>query len=238
MQRHFHPLSAPGIVCDGFIFYIDHSAHFFRGEGHLLCAQDGFGCGFIGFADPKHDAILVDTADHVSVVWPKILPMAYDSKKAGFLLVSVLMCILCGSCGSAPLGADPSMDAGVAFSEDSARILRRMAEQEEAWSSGDLNGFMEPYWKSDSLLFVGSRGPSRGWQVTLDNYRKSYPSADAMGKLTFEVEDLEPAGTDHALMLGKWHLARGEGLDDLAGWFSLVWRRINGDWVIIRDHSS
>lgn len=59
-----------------------------------------------------------------------------------------------------------------------------------------------------------------------------------MGKLTFEVEDLEPAGTDHALMLGKWHLARGEELDDLAGWFSLVWRRINGDWVIIRDHSS
>lgn len=124
------------------------------------------------------------------------------------------------------------------FSEDSVRILERMNAQEKAWSAGDLEAFMEPYWKSDSLLFVGSRGPSRGWEVTLDNYRKSYPTADAMGTLTFEVEDLCSAGPDHALMLGSWHLGRGEGLEDLSGWFSLVWKRLNGDWVIIRDHSS
>lgn len=59
-----------------------------------------------------------------------------------------------------------------------------------------------------------------------------------MGTLTFEVEDLQPAGPDYALMLGAWHLAREEGLDDLSGWFSLVWRRIGEDWVIVRDHSS
>lgn len=164
--------------------------------------------------------------------------MAVVSKVVGFLPCCALMGFLCSSCGSEQLVADPVSDIEASFSADSVRILERMAAQEKAWSTGDLDGFMEPYWKSDSLLFVGSRGPSWGWQVTLDNYRKSYPSAEVMGVLNFTVENLEPAGSHHALMLGAWHLSRGEGLEDLSGWFSLVWERRQGDWVIIRDHSS
>jgi len=164
--------------------------------------------------------------------------MSFVFKEAGFLPWCAVVCILCGSCGSERVVADPSQDALASFSEDSVRILERMRAQEVAWSSGDLDGFMDPYWKSDSLLFVGSRGPVRGWQVTLDNYRKSYPSTEAMGQLTFDVEDIQPAGTEHALMLGAWHLKRGDGLEDLSGWFSLVWERQDNDWVIIRDHSS
>ena len=59
-----------------------------------------------------------------------------------------------------------------------------------------------------------------------------------MGALTFEVKDVQPAGTDYALMLGAWQLERPAGLDTLSGWFSLVWQRMDGDWVIVRDHSS
>jgi len=121
---------------------------------------------------------------------------------------------------------------------DRARILERMEGQESAWNAGDLDGFMSAYWKSDSLLFVGSRGPSRGWATTLDNYRRSYPDRTAMGTLTFGVEELSFAGEDHALMLGSWRLDRTDGLDTLSGWFSLVWQKREGDWVIIRDHSS
>lgn len=121
---------------------------------------------------------------------------------------------------------------------DRARILERMSAQEAAWNAGDLDGFMAAYWRSDSLLFVGSRGPSRGWDTTLDNYRRSYPDRTAMGQLTFGVEELTFAGQDHALMLGSWRLDRTEGLDTLSGWFSLVWERKQGDWVIVRDHSS
>jgi len=126
----------------------------------------------------------------------------------------------------------------VLWIEDIARIQERMAAQEAAWNTGDLEGFMEAYWKSDSLLFVGSRGPSRGWATTLANYRKSYPDNDAMGQLTFEVDNIEPAGPDHALMLGSWRLDRTGEHEPLSGWFSLVWERRDGDWVIIRDHSS
>ena len=117
-------------------------------------------------------------------------------------------------------------------------IKQRMVEQEMAWNAGDLEGFMDAYWRSDSLLFVGSRGPSRGWQTTLDNYRKGYATPEEMGQLTFGIQNIEPAGPDHALMLGSWQLNRSGGLDTLAGWFSLVWQRRDGDWVIVRDHSS
>ena len=124
------------------------------------------------------------------------------------------------------------------WTEDLARIEERMAAQEAAWNEGDLEGFMAPYWKSDSLLFVGSRGPSRGWATTLANYRQSYPDKSAMGRLTFGVENTEPAGPNHALMLGSWRLDREAGFEPLSGWFSLVWEKRDDDWVIVRDHSS
>ena len=113
-----------------------------------------------------------------------------------------------------------------------------MAAQEAAWNRGDLAGFMAPYWKSDSLLFVGNRGPSRGWATTLANYRQSYPDRAAMGRLTFGVQSTEPAGLNHALMLGSWRLDREAEFEPLSGWFSLVWEKRDGDWVIVRDHSS
>lgn len=133
----------------------------------------------------------------------------------------------------------PEVTDSPSFSESDANIiLEKMAEQEIAWNRGDLDGFMAAYWPSDSLLFVGRKGPSLGWQTTLDNYRKSYSSREEMGTLTFGVEDLQGAGPDHALMLGSWRLDRTGDLDTLSGWFSLVWARKEGDWVIIRDHSS
>ena len=117
-------------------------------------------------------------------------------------------------------------------------IMEIMANQEAAWNAGDLEGFMEAYWKSDSLLFVGGRGPTRGWTSTLENYRKGYPDKTAMGKLSFGVESLEFPAPDVALMLGSWKLEERGGLEALSGWFSLVWQHRNGTWVIVRDHSS
>ena len=142
--------------------------------------------------------------------------------------------ILFSGCQPQPKEAHPVSS----WAEDVSRIQERMSAQEAAWNEGDLEGFMAPYWKSDSLLFVGSRGPSRGWSKTLANYRESYPDKGAMGTLTFGVHSTEPAGLDHALMLGSWRLDRAEGYEPLSGWFSLVWQRRDGDWVIVRDHSS
>lgn len=111
-----------------------------------------------------------------------------------------------------------------------------MAKQESAWNAGDLVRFMDGYWRSDSLRFIGSRGLTYGWNQTLANYKKSYPGPDAMGKLTFTLLSVEPLSKKSAFVIGKWHLARKVG--DLSGHFSLLWRKIDGVWVIVADHSS
>ena len=123
-----------------------------------------------------------------------------------------------------------------AQSADHQAIREIMAKQELAWNRGDLEGFMDGYWRSDSLRFIGSSGLTFGWQKTLDNYKKGYPSLDAMGKLKFSILSVEKLGKRRALVVGKWHLTRKAG--DLSGHYTLLWEKIKGKWVIVLDHSS
>jgi ketosteroid isomerase-like protein len=119
---------------------------------------------------------------------------------------------------------------------DEQAIREVLKQQVECWNEGDLECFMEGYWKSDQLVFIGSSGVTYGWQKTLDNYKKSYPSKLEMGKLTFDLIILEPLSEDFWSVIGKWNLKRQK--DNLKGHFSLIFRRLGDEWVIVSDHSS
>ncbi|MBL4593401.1 MAG: hypothetical protein JKX68_06250 [Flavobacteriales bacterium] len=56
-----------------------------------------------------------------------------------------------------------------------------------------------------------------------------------MGKLEFEVLKLE-INVDAAYILGKWSLIRES--DNPNGYFTLYWKKINGNWLITIDHTS
>lgn len=114
-------------------------------------------------------------------------------------------------------------------------ILAIMQKQENSWNNGNIDAFMQGYWQSDSLLFIGKNGIKYGWQTTLDNYKKSYPDKATMGKLAFEILKLEVSG-ETAYMLGKWSLIREN--DNPNGYFTLYWKKINEKWVITIDHTS
>jgi len=114
-------------------------------------------------------------------------------------------------------------------------ILKVMNQQEKNWSNGNIEGFMQGYWNSDSLMFIGKNGIKYGWQTTLDNYKKSYPDKNTMGKLEFEILNLE-VNNKSAYMLGKWSLIRKT--DNPNGYFTLYWKKINEKWVITIDHTS
>jgi uncharacterized protein (TIGR02246 family) len=120
--------------------------------------------------------------------------------------------------------------------KDETAIRSVFAAQEAAWNTADLAGFMQGYWQSDDLSFIGKSGITKGWQATLDNYKKSYPNAEAMGILDFTVLSIEFLSHKTAYVVGKWHLKRTDG--DLAGHFTLIWKKINGKWLIVADHSS
>ena len=128
----------------------------------------------------------------------------------------------------------------LAYSQSKAgisEVTEAMKKQEIAWNKADIEGFMSYYWKSDSLKFIGSKGISYGWQKTLDNYKKSYPNADAMGVLTFENNTIEQLSPTKIFVIGKWNLKRKEGAD-VGGHYTLLWKKINGKWVIVVDHTS
>lgn len=115
-------------------------------------------------------------------------------------------------------------------------VMRVLDEQSAHWNAGNLEAFMGGYWRNDSLMFLGKSGATYGWQATLDNYKKGYPDTVAMGKLRFEMLRIEPLGKEYAYVVGKWFLSRRIG--NLSGAFSLIMRRIKGNWIIIADHSS
>lgn len=111
-----------------------------------------------------------------------------------------------------------------------------MTKQMECWNKGDFNGYMEGYWKSDSLRFLGKRGLTRGWQKTLENYKKSYPDVQSMGKLKFDHISFEKLNNLQMFVVGKWTLEREK--ETLRGHYSLLWKKIDGEWKVIFDHSS
>ena len=112
-----------------------------------------------------------------------------------------------------------------------------MTKQEESWNRGDVASFMNGYWNSDSLLFIGSRGLTKGYTTTLGNYLESYPDSLAMGRLEFDNREVVRLENHHALVIGSWTLYRDS--DTLSGMYSLTWRWSNRNgWEIIADHSS
>ncbi|KAF0141406.1 MAG: hypothetical protein FD122_1654 [Stygiobacter sp.] len=119
---------------------------------------------------------------------------------------------------------------------DHEAILKVLEDQRIAWNSGNLEGYMQGYWKSDSLRFVGKNGVRYGWNETLNSYRKGYPSKTEMGNLTFNLISLEFLSQTSAFMIGKWSLERAE--NSVSGHFLLIWKKIEGNWLITADHSS
>lgn len=116
-------------------------------------------------------------------------------------------------------------------------VLQVLEKQTQAWNAGNLNQFMEGYWQSDSLKFIGKTGITYGWQPTLERYRKHYPNAASRGTLRFEILSIDVIGKDTAFVVGQFFLTRPDK-GDANGYFTLLWRKIKGQWKIVADHTS
>lgn len=137
---------------------------------------------------------------------------------------------------------DRMLDGAVAFADDTNRFAlveselnARLQQQTQAWNRGDIAAFMEPYWKDERLTFSSGGQTTRGWERTYQRYKSKYPDMATMGKLAFSNLESQALGSDAVLMLGVWHLERDK---PIGGNFSLVWKRIDGKWLIVHDHSS
>ena len=127
--------------------------------------------------------------------------------------------------------------AGNKISEkEKSAINDLLDKQVQAWNEGNLEKFMQTYLKSDKLSFIGSRGPTYGWQATLESYKKGYPDKAAMGNLKFTIHDISKIDRKTVYVIGKFELTRDIG--NLSGHFTLVIQKIKNEWLIVSDHSS
>ncbi len=120
---------------------------------------------------------------------------------------------------------------------DKQKIMHVLINQKEAWNRGDLVEYMQGYWQSDSLVFIGKSGINKGWNNTLYNYQQSYPTKEKMGKLSFDIISVEVLSKTWAHVTGKWVLTRSKK-EILGGHFTLLFKKINNVWLIVSDHTS
>ncbi len=124
----------------------------------------------------------------------------------------------------------------VAQKNDEQTIRNILQRQTADWNAGNIDAFMKGYWENDSLTFIGKNGVTHGWQNTLNNYKKNYPDTATMGKLNFDILSVKRLSVLYFSVVGKWHLTRSVG--NIQGHFTLLFKKIKNQWVIVSDHSS
>lgn len=117
-----------------------------------------------------------------------------------------------------------------------AAVRAVLDAQMAAWNRGDIEGFMDGYWRSPETVFVSGDTVTHGWAVVLDRYKKGYDTREKMGTLAFSDLEIKVIGKDTAIALGRWQLTRAK--DTPHGRFTLIFRRTEQGWRIIHDHTS
>lgn len=138
------------------------------------------------------------------------------------------MCLLCVCAGFA---ADEKSDA------DSG-IRATLDAQVASWNAGSIEGFMDGYVRGESLRFASGGTVQRGWQVTLDRYKKRYATPELMGQLAFTDLEIRTLSADYAEVFGQYKLKRGADVGDATGLFTLLMQRTDGRWLVLHDHTS
>jgi uncharacterized protein (TIGR02246 family) len=149
-----------------------------------------------------------------------------------------LLAIVLAACASGGAAGGVAGGTGGGSANPGPAIERVLADQAAAWNRGDLEAFMDGYWRSPDLVFTSGGNVQRGWQTTLDRYVATYgTSPGTMGRLTFADLEIHPLGDGAAWALGRWGL-EFDGGQSPGGIFTLVFREIDGRWLIVHDHTS
>ena len=117
-------------------------------------------------------------------------------------------------------------------------IRKVLNAQVASWNKGDIEGFMDGYWKSPNLEFYSGATVTKGWDATLERYKKNYQSeGKEMGHLDFSELAIHTNPSDVAWVTGRWHLKMKDG-SDRGGLFTLICRKEKDGWKIVHDHTS
>ena len=113
-----------------------------------------------------------------------------------------------------------------------------LVSQIEAWNHGQIEGFMQGYWRSPDLTFYSGGTVTKGWEPTLQRYRQRYTGqGKEMGHLDFQDLNVDLVGRKAAVVTGKWQLTMSDGKTP-HGLFTLIVKKMPAGWKIVHDHTS
>ena len=149
------------------------------------------------------------------------------------LLTAAALAILplAGAC-TTQAGAPIEMGKSLVDTETMA-ITDLLEAQDAAWNRGDIDAFMDGYWKSPDLRFASGGTVTRGWDGTNARYHNTYGTPEKMGTLITSDYEIVILAPDAAIAHGAWKLERAE--DTPSGLYTLVLRKFGDDWKIISD---
>jgi uncharacterized protein (TIGR02246 family) len=130
------------------------------------------------------------------------------------------------------LGAEGSSDA------DAKKAIQSVLDQQvAAWNRGDIKGFMDGYWNSAELTYVGNTKVTRGWQTLLDRFEElSKTSSGQIGTLELPETQITVLSKESALVWGTYRVLQPG--QDRKGLYTLVLRRFRDGWRTIYDRTS
>ena len=120
--------------------------------------------------------------------------------------------------------------------DDKAQIRAVLEAQTAAWNRADVDGYMDGYWRSEELRFGSGDTVVYGWRATRDRFAVRYDTAEKMGRLWMSDQVIEVFSETDAMVFGRWHLQRKD--EELGGLFTLHFKKFDGQWLIVSDHSS
>ena len=144
------------------------------------------------------------------------------------ILLTILFISLAATCISA--------QSESRYEKIKKQVREVMDKQVEAWNRGDIEGFMQGYWKSEEMTFVSGNNVSKGWQAAFDRYKKGYDTPEKMGTLSFTELEINALSKEAAYAKGRFTLERET--DKPTGMFTLVFRKFKAGWKVIHDHTS
>lgn len=122
---------------------------------------------------------------------------------------------------------------------DASAIEAVLHRQQSAWNRGDIETFMaEGYWQSAELSFYSGGRVSKGFDSVLAGYIRRYREGGAeTGQLEFSELDIDVLSADAAVVRGRWDVDFA-AKTDVGGLFTLIFRKTDGVWRIVHDHTS
>lgn len=119
--------------------------------------------------------------------------------------------------------------------QDEQAVVKVLRDQEQYWNDGNIDGFMKGYWNSPELSFTSNNGVTKGWDQTNENFKTAYATKERMGELHFDIEAINRLSDSAYHVIGQFTLKRQD--DAPSGFFTLIIKKIDGQWCIASDHT-